>query len=81
MCVSAQAGLLGRTCHRRCIDPLARHDFDILGEVRRVRLAEDVDGIAGLQVAPGEYRIGIKREVTDRERADRVKNQDRDTSH
>jgi hypothetical protein len=39
---------------------------------RRVRLAENVNGIAGLKIAPGESDIGIEREVGDRERADGV---------
>src|SRR6267142_1208210 len=49
--------------------------------IRRIRLAEDMDGIAGLQVMPGECRIGGEREITDRERTDRVKSPDRDTFH
>src|SRR6266852_4319794 len=51
------------------------------GIARRVRLAEDVDGIAGLQVAPREDRIGVQRKVADRERADAVESPDRDTLH
>src|SRR5258708_25002114 len=38
-----------------------------------VRLAKNVDRIARLQVASGECRIGRKREIADRERADPVK--------
>src|SRR6267378_694944 len=49
--------------------------------IRSVRLAEDVDRITGLQVTPGECRIGIEREVGDRERADRVERPDRDAFH
>src|SRR6266702_8570290 len=52
-----------------------------LGVIGRVGLAEDVDRIARLQVAPGECRIGIEREIADRERADRVERPDRDAFH
>lgn len=38
---------------------------------RRVRLAENVNGIAGLKIPPGEGHIGIEREIGDREGADR----------
>src|SRR2546423_3382370 len=37
---------------------------------RCIRLAKDVNGIAGLQVAPGKNRIGVQREISDRDRAD-----------
>lgn len=47
--------------------------------VRGVGLAENVDRVAGLEVTPGEGRIGVKREIADRERADPVKNPGRDT--
>src|SRR6476660_8277093 len=40
-----------------------------------------MDRIAGLQVASGERRIGVEREIGDRERADRVKSPGRDTFH
>src|ERR1700679_2695105 len=48
---------------------------------RRVRLAEDVDGIAGLQIAAGQGRKGIKREIADRDRADRVEQPGGNTLH
>jgi DNA-binding NtrC family response regulator len=48
---------------------------------RRVRLAENMDGIAGLKIAPRERRIGIEREIGDRERADAVEGPDRETLH
>ncbi|MBA7467806.1 hypothetical protein ES707_03028 [subsurface metagenome] len=37
---------------------------------RRVRLAENVNGIAGLEVTSAESHIGVEREIGDRERAD-----------
>src|ERR1700684_641545 len=46
--------------------------------VRCVRPAEDVDRVLELHVAPGECRIGVEREVTDREHADPVKDPYRD---
>src|SRR5882757_8572616 len=49
--------------------------------IRRVGFSENVDGIAGLKVAPGEGHIGIEREIGDRERADRVKCPDCDAFH
>ncbi len=36
-----------------------------------------MDGIARLQIAPGEHRIGVQREIADRERADAVEYPDR----
>src|SRR4029078_7433644 len=48
---------------------------------RCVRFAEDVDGVARLQVAPGEDSIGVNREVADRDRADAVESPDRDALH
>jgi len=48
---------------------------------RSVRLAEDVDWVAGLQPMSGERRIGVKREIENREHADPVKCPDRDTLH
>jgi hypothetical protein len=49
--------------------------------IRRIRFAEHVDGVAGLQRPPGESHIGVQREVTDREGSDRVKNPDRKALH
>ena len=46
---------------------------------RRVRLAENVNGIAGLKIAPGEGHIGVEREIGDRERADGVEGPGSDT--
>src|SRR5882672_2058467 len=40
----------------------------LLGVIRRVGLAEDVDRIARLKVTTGECRIGVKHEITDRKR-------------
>src|ERR1700736_1942134 len=48
---------------------------------RRIRLAEDVNGVAGLQIAPGEHRIGVQREIADRERADAIEHPDCKTFH
>ena len=45
----------------------------VLGITRRIGFAENVDGIAGLKLASGECRIGVKREVQNRERAYRIK--------
>ena len=39
---------------------------------RRVRLAENVNGVAGHKIAPGDGHIGVEREIGDRERADGV---------
>ena len=39
---------------------------------RRVRLAENSNGIAGLKIPPGEGHIGVERDMDDRERADGV---------
>src|SRR5450759_882737 len=49
--------------------------------IRCVEPAKNVDRIARLQVASGECRIGVEREVENRERADPVKSPDRDTLH
>ena len=46
---------------------------------RRVRLAENVDGIAGLKITPAESHIGVEREIGDRERADGVEGPGSDT--
>jgi hypothetical protein len=40
-----------------------------------------MNGIAGLQVAPGEDSIGVQREIGDRERADAVKYPGCETFH
>src|SRR5947208_61167 len=48
---------------------------------RRVRLAENVNGIAGLKVAPGEGHVGVQREIGDRERADGVEGPSGETFH
>src|SRR6266849_9530760 len=52
-----------------------------LGVTGRIRLPKNVDRIARLKVMSGECRIGVKREIQNRERADRVEDPDRDTSH
>src|ERR1700730_7962139 len=65
-------------------DPLARNDGGARGAsriIRRVRLSEHVDGIAGLQVAAGECRIGVEREIGHRKHADAVKSPDCDPFH
>src|SRR5207248_11448765 len=49
--------------------------------IRRVGFSENVNGIAGLKIAPGEGHIGIEREIGDRERADRVEGPDCDAFH
>src|ERR1700722_3812080 len=49
--------------------------------IRRVGFAEDVNGITRLQLASGEGRIGVEREIADRKRADSVKYEDRDAFH
>src|SRR3981189_2249686 len=49
--------------------------------IRRVGLAEDVDGIAGLEDASGKGRIGVEREIENREHADGVENQGCYTLH
>src|ERR1700680_4605093 len=51
------------------------------GITRRVRLAKNVNGIAGLQVAACESRIGVQREIADRERADAVESPYCETLH
>ena len=48
---------------------------------RRVRPAEDVNGIAGPQVVPGEGCIRIEREIGDRHRAYGVQNPDTEPLH
>ena len=58
-----------------------RFEATSLRIARRIRLAENMDGIAGLKIAPGERRIGIEREIGDRERADAVEGPDRKTLH
>ena len=52
-----------------------------LGVIGCVGLAEDVDRISRLKVTSGECGIGVKREITDRERADAIENQDSDAFH
>ena len=46
---------------------------------RRVRLAENVNGIAGHKIASGDGYIGVEREIGDRERADGVEGPGSDT--
>jgi hypothetical protein len=40
-----------------------------------------MDGIAGLELAPGECRIGVEREIEHRERAHRIKREGPDAFH
>src|SRR5579883_1416506 len=49
--------------------------------IRRVRVAEYVDGVAGLQGAALEGGVDIEREIEDRERADCVESPGRDALH
>jgi two-component system, response regulator FlrC len=86
-----------RICRRRIADPARwrrriprrragvvlarRRHLHALGIVRRIGLAEDVDRVTRLRPAPGEYGIGIEREVDNRERADGIKSPDCDTFH
>jgi hypothetical protein len=53
----------------------------VLRIVRRIGLAKNVNWISGLQLTSGECRIGVEREIADRERADGVKGKDCDTFH
>ena len=49
--------------------------------VRSIRLAENVDRLARLEAAPGEGRVGVEREVADRQRADAIENPSADAFH
>src|SRR6476620_11484359 len=46
-----------------------------------IRIAKDMDGFAGLQVAAGEGHIGIQRKIADRDCAGRIKRPDRQALH
>ena len=48
---------------------------------RRIRLAENVNGIARLEVTSAESHVGVEREIGDREHSDRVKSPGRDAFH
>jgi hypothetical protein len=43
---------------------------------RRVRLAENANGIAGLKIPPGESDISAEREMSDREHVDELQDPD-----
>src|ERR1700690_2110688 len=47
--------------------------------IRRIGLSKDVDRIAGPQLTSGEGRIGVEREIENRERANGVKGKGWDT--
>src|SRR3954471_16968546 len=49
--------------------------------VRRVRPAENMDGVAGLQVVSGESEIGVEHKIKCRDSAGDVKSPDRKTFH
>ena len=65
----------------RGVGMIENGDLTVQRIVRRVRPAEDMDRILELEVAPGDGRIGIEREVGDRERADSVEDPGPDPFH
>ena len=68
-----------RANHYRTSSPL---DASLASRIiRRVRVAEDVDGIARVQRAALEGGIGVEREIEDRERADCIECPSRDALH
>src|SRR6185295_2519591 len=56
-------------------------DTIVSGIARRIRLAKDMDGIARPQLTASEHRIGVQREIGDREGADAVKYPGCETFH